>query len=179
MAGGLCVFDTPIGGCGIAWSEEAIVGAQLPETDEAGTLKRLRKRHPELDQAVAPEWVQRIIARIQALLEGGRDDLADVPLDMSGEPEFKRRVYGVTRAIPPGRTLTYGEVAQRVGEPGAARAVGQAFGRNPFAPIIPCHRVLAAGNAGGGFSAVGGVSTKLRILEIERAQFGSEPGLFD
>jgi methylated-DNA-[protein]-cysteine S-methyltransferase len=178
-SGGMCVFDTPIGACGIAWSQEAIVGMQLPEADEAGTLNRLRRHHPKLEQAGAPEWVQRIIARVHSVLEGGRDDLADVPLDMHAEPEFNRRVYAVTRAIAPGRTLTYGEVAQRIGEPGAARAVGRALGHNPFAPIVPCHRVLAAGNAGGGFSAVGGVATKLRLLEIEKAQFGSDPGLFD
>jgi methylated-DNA-[protein]-cysteine S-methyltransferase len=123
--------------------------------------------------------VQAIIARIQALLEGAHDDLADVPLNMQGETEFNQRVYAATRAIPPGRTLTYGEVAQRIGEPGAARAVGRALGHNPFAPVVPCHRVLAADHGGGGFSATGGVSTKLRMLEIERAQIGSEPGLFD
>ena len=176
---GLCLFDTPIGACGIAWSEQAIIGAQLPEIDSAATLKRLRRRHPGLEAGAPPAWVQVIIARAQALLQGGRDDLADVPLDMRNEPEFNQRVYAVTRAISPGRTLTYGEVAQRIGDPGAARAVGQALGHNPFAPIVPCHRVLAAGNAGGGFSAVGGVTTKLRLLEIERAQLGNEPGLFD
>ncbi|AMO25069.1 methylated-DNA--[protein]-cysteine S-methyltransferase [Ramlibacter solisilvae] len=178
-AAGLCTFDTPIGSCGIAWSEDAIVSVQLPDVDPAATLVRLRRRHPGFDTAAAPGWVQAIIARIQALLAGGRDDLADVPLDMRGEPEFNQRVYAIARAIPPGRTLTYGEVAQRIGEPGAARAVGQALGHNPFAPVVPCHRVLAAGNAGGGFSATGGVATKLRMLQIERAQIGDEPGLFD
>jgi methylated-DNA-[protein]-cysteine S-methyltransferase len=74
---------------------------------------------------------------------------------------------------------TYGEVAKLLGEPGAARAVGQALGSNPFAPVVPCHRVLAAGGRPGGFSAEGGASTKLRLLEIERARFGSERGLFD
>jgi methylated-DNA-[protein]-cysteine S-methyltransferase len=66
-----------------------------------------------------------------------------------------------------------------VGEPGAARAVGQALGRNPFAPIVPCHRVLAADGRSGGFSAQGGVATKLRMLQIEGARIGAEPGLFD
>jgi len=88
-------------------------------------------------------------------------------------------VYEITRAIPPGRTLTYGEVARRLGDPNAARAVGQALGHNPFAPVVPCHRVLAAHSGAGGFSAEGGVVTKLRMLQIEKAQMGSEPGLFD
>ena len=78
----------------------------------------------------------------------------------------------------PGETMTYGEMARRLGEPGAARAVGQALGANPFAPVVPCHRILAAHSGGGGFSAPGGVATKLRMLQIEKARFGG-PGLFD
>jgi methylated-DNA-[protein]-cysteine S-methyltransferase len=116
---------------------------------------------------------------VQALLEGKKDDLADIPLDMHAEPDFNRRVYAVTRAIPPGRTLTYGDIAKQLGDVSVARAVGQALGHNPFAPIVPCHRVLGAGNSGTGFSATGGVDTKLRMLEIERAQLGPQPGLFD
>lgn len=176
---GFCVFDTAIGPCGIAWTADAIASAQLPEGDRVGTLRRLRRRHPTAEEVAPPEWVARVIGRLQALLEGAHDDLADVPLAWEGEPQFNQRVYEITRAIPPGRTLTYGDIAQRLGEPGAARAVGQALGHNPFAPIVPCHRVLGAGNSGTGFSATGGVATKLKMLEIERAQLGAEPGLFD
>jgi methylated-DNA-[protein]-cysteine S-methyltransferase len=176
---GFCIFETAIGACGIAWTADAIASAQLPEVDRAATLRRMRRRHPECEEVPPPEWVARVIGRVQALLEGARDDLADVPLAWADEPEFNRRVYEITRAIPPGHTLTYGDVAQRIGDPGAARAVGQALGHNPFAPLVPCHRVLGAGNSGTGFSATGGVATKLRMLEIERAQLGGQPGLFD
>jgi methylated-DNA-[protein]-cysteine S-methyltransferase len=121
-----------------------------------------------------------VIERVQRLLQGGSEDgLADVPLDLQRVPEFNRRVYEIARAIPPGQTLSYGEVAAQLGEPGAARAVGQALGHNPFAPIVPCHRVLAAGKRPGGFSAGGGLATKLKMLEIEKAQLGDGPGLFD
>ena len=89
-----------------------------------------------------------------------------------------RRVYAIARAIPPGATLTYGEVAGRLGEPHASRAVGQALGANPFPIVVPCHRVLAAGGKAGGFSAEGGIRTKLRLLQIEGAVFGGAPGLF-
>ena len=178
-ARGYGVFDTAIGACGIAWSDGAIVACQLPEEDRAATLRRMARRHPECTEDAPPVWVAVVIARVQALLEGASDDLADVMLDMQEQPVFNRRVYEVTRAIPPGRTLTYGEVAQKIGEPGSARAVGQALGHNPFAPIVPCHRVLGAGNSGVGFSANGGVDTKLKMLEIERAQLGAQPGLFD
>ena len=178
-AGGFALFATSIGRCGIAWGERALIGVQLPETTDAGTRARLLRGLPGLREAAPPPWVSRAIVRIQGLLDGMQDDLADIPLDMDRVPPFHQRVYEITRAIPPGRTLTYGEVARRLGDPGAARAVGQALGHNPFAPVVPCHRVLAAHSGAGGFSAEGGVATKLRMLQIEKAQMGSEPGLFD
>lgn len=176
---GFALFDTAIGACGVAWSAKALVGVQLPETGEAQTRARMQRRFPEAAEAPPPAFVQVAVRRVQAVLQGAHDDLADIPLDMDGVPAFNRRVYAVARAIPPGRVLTYGDVARAVGEPGASRAVGQALGHNPFAPVVPCHRILAAGGRSGGFSAEGGASTKLRMLEIEKAQFGKEPGLFD
>lgn len=176
---GCSLFDTAIGACGIAWAEGVLVAVQLPETTSAGTLARMRRHVGDAPEAAPPAFVQQAIGRIQALLQGERDDLADLPLDMRDLPPFHQKVYAIARAIPPGRILTYGEVARRLGEPGASRAVGQALGHNPFAPVVPCHRVLAAGGRSGGFSAEGGAETKLRMLEIERARFGSEPGLFD
>jgi methylated-DNA-[protein]-cysteine S-methyltransferase len=179
-ASGFSLFQTPVGECAIAWSETAIVGVLLPEDDPADTAPSMQRRFPQAQRIEPPDWVQRVIERTQQLLEGASTDaLADVPLDMEGVPEFNRRVYEIARAIAPGETLTYGEVAAKLGEPGAARAVGQALGHNPFAPIVPCHRVLAAGKRSGGFSAGGGVATKLKMLEIERAQLGDGPGLFD
>jgi methylated-DNA-[protein]-cysteine S-methyltransferase len=178
-AEGFCFFDTPIGACAIAWRGDVIVGVQLPEETQPRARARLQRRHGAMIEATPPAHVQAIAARVRALLEGERDDLLDVPLDMEGVPPFNQRVYRIARAIPPGRTLTYGEVATQLGDPGAARAVGQALGHNPFAPIVPCHRILAAGGQGGGFSANGGVATKLRMLQIERARFGAAPGLFD
>lgn len=176
---GYCLFDTAIGACGIAWTDSALAAVQLPETTPAGTRRRLCKSVGELPEATPPPFVQAAIARVQALLAGARDDLQDLPLDFEGVPPFHQRVYEVARAIPPGEVLTYGEVAQRLGEPGASRAVGQALGSNPFAPVVPCHRVLAAGGRSGGFSAEGGTLTKLKMLEIEKARLGGAPGLFD
>jgi methylated-DNA-[protein]-cysteine S-methyltransferase len=176
---GYCLFETDLGACGIAWGERALLGVQLPEANEEAGRARMRRRFPDLAEAHPPAWVNTIIGRIRSLLAGQHDDLADIPLDMENVPPFNRRVYEIARAIPPGRTLTYGDVAQRMGDAGAARAVGQALGHNPFAPVVPCHRVLAARGASGGFSADGGVATKLRMLQIEKAQLGPEPGLFD
>jgi methylated-DNA-[protein]-cysteine S-methyltransferase len=179
QAAGFCLFETAIGVCGLAWGGAMVVGVQLPERDAAATQARMRRRFPDVAQASPPDWVATVISRVQRLLEGGHDDLADVPLALDALPAFQQRVYAVARAIPPGQVLTYGEVAARIGDPGAARAVGQALGHNPFAPIVPCHRVLAAGGRSGGFSADGGARTKLRILEIEGAPLGGGPGLFD
>lgn len=147
---GFALFDTPIGSCGIAWRGDCVVGVALPGADEAATRRRMLSAHPGFEERPASAFVSAVIGRIRGLLEGGKDDLADVPLDMDGVADFNRRVYEVARAIPPGRTLTYGEVAARIGEPHAAQAVGQALGHNPFAPVVPCHRVLAAGGQSGG-----------------------------
>jgi methylated-DNA-[protein]-cysteine S-methyltransferase len=180
--GGFALFDSAIGHCGIAWGRAALVGVLLPEGTEAATRRRMQRLHPRLREimiAAAPAFARRAIDRIVAMLAGEPDDLADLPLDMSAVPEFHRRVYMLVRGIGPGDTLTYGEVATRLGDPAAARAVGQALGRNPYAPVIPCHRVLAAGGRSGGFSAGGGVGTKLRMLQAEGARMSADPGLFD
>ncbi|MEP7295069.1 MAG: methylated-DNA--[protein]-cysteine S-methyltransferase [Burkholderiales bacterium] len=174
-----CLFDTAVGGCALVWGGLGIVGVLLPEATEAATRLKARRRHPGAAEAVAPPELQRVIARIRGLLEGGHDDLEDIALDLRAIPEFHRRVYTLTRAIHPGQTRSYGEIAIELGEPHAARAVGQALGSNPFPIIVPCHRVLAAGAKAGGFSAPGGTRTKLRLLEIERAPLGGTPGLFD
>jgi methylated-DNA-[protein]-cysteine S-methyltransferase len=179
VAQGFCIFDTAIGPCGLAWGERGVVGVQLPEGDGEATRARMRRRVPGAPETQPPASMQAIAVRVAGLLSGQPDALLDVDLDMDNISPFHQRVYEITRAIPPGRTLTYGEVADQLGEPGAARAVGQALGHNPFAPIVPCHRVLAAGKRSGGFSAGGGVATKLKMLQIEKAQLGREPGLFD
>jgi methylated-DNA-[protein]-cysteine S-methyltransferase len=179
---GFSLFPTAIGECAIAWGAQGLVAVQLPEANAQSTRARLLRRYPRAPEApdhLVPPDVQSAIQRITALLAGARDDLADLVLDMRGVPPFHQRVYAVARAIAPGRVLTYGDVAAQLGEPGAARAVGQALGHNPFAPVVPCHRVLAAGRRSGGFSANGGVATKLRMLQIEGAQIGDAPGLFD
>ena len=172
------LFDTPIGRCGISWGSRGVSAFQLPEPADADTLRRMFRRGPVLPQHDPPPAVQHAIDRIVALLHGEPIDLRDVVLDFDGIAPFHRRVYEITRQILAGQTRSYGEIAAELGDPGASRAVGQALGANPFAIIVPCHRVLAAGGRSGGVSAGGGVSTKLRILLIERAQIGSEPSLF-
>jgi methylated-DNA-[protein]-cysteine S-methyltransferase len=178
-ARGFALFDTAIGACAIAWGERGLVGVQLPEASAARTRARLRRRFPDAAEAPPPPPVQRAIEGIVALLRGEAVDLSAVALDMDGVPPFDRRVYEVARTIPAGATLAYGDIAARLGAPGEARAVGHALGQNPFPLVVPCHRVLAAGGKVGGFSANGGIATKLRLLSIERARTSAAPSLFD
>ncbi len=168
---GYAVFETAIGPCGIAWRDGRLLATMLPEVSEKALRQRLRERLPELEEATPPAFVESAMARIRALLAGtGADDnLADLPLALDDLAPFQRRIYELARALAPGDTVTYGELAARAGSPGAARAVGQAMARNPFGIVVPCHRVVAAGGRSGGFSASGGVGTKLRMLAIERA----------
>ena len=168
---GFAIFDTPLGSCGIAWSEPGVCGVQLPEASEQATRARLRRRFGSVAEAPPTEPIRAAIAGLRGVLRGEPQDLADVVLDSTGVADFARRVYVITRRIPPGSTRTYGEIATELGDPTAARAVGRALGDNPYPLIVPCHRVLAAQNRAGGFSAYGGVTTKLRLLEIERQRF--------
>lgn len=173
------LFDTPIGACAIVWSEGGVIGVQLPEKSESDARARVLRRYPNATETTPPAPLNSAIADIVALLSGAPQDLSHIPLDMGGIPEFHRRVYAIAREIPPGATLTYGEVATKLGDRMLAQQVGQALGKNPFPIIVPCHRVLAASGATGGFSAPGGVTTKLRMLSIEGAQTSDQPMLFD
>jgi methylated-DNA-[protein]-cysteine S-methyltransferase len=166
-ADGFTLFDTAIGRCAIAWSPRGIVAVQLPEAGERATRARMRRRFPRAPEAAPPADVRRAVEIIATLLRGEPSDLSTISLDMAGVPAFHRRVYEAARSVPPGATVSYGEVATRLGVPGGARAVGQALRRNPFAIVVPCHRVLAADGRIGGFTANGGVATKLRLLSAE------------
>lgn len=173
------LFDTEIGRCGIAWGEAGIVGVQLPEGKDSQTRASLAKRFDATEESAPTSQVELAITAIVNLLRGESSDLSTITLDMRDVPPFHQRVYELARTIEPGRTLTYGDVATRLGDKGAARAVGQALGRNPFAIVVPCHRVLASGGKMGGFTANGGVTTKLRMLAIEGAKAAAQRSLFD
>jgi methylated-DNA-[protein]-cysteine S-methyltransferase len=165
----LAAFDTALGSCAIAWGPRGICRVCLPEESREALLARVARELPGAVRTEPPAQVEGAIAGIVALLRGERADLGFVELDFTGVPAFHGQVYALARAIPVGSTRTYGEVAKELGKPGAARAVGQALGRNPFAPVVPCHRVLAAGGRMGGFSAYGGLTTKARLLMLEGA----------
>jgi len=173
------LFDTAIGTCGIVWGEHGLKGVHLPDANPARTRASVARRFPGAAPAEPPADVQQAIDGIVALLRGEKRDLREIVLDFDGVPVFSRRVYELARTIGPGATLTYGDIALRLGSPGTARAVGQALGQNPWPIVVPCHRVLAADGRMGGFSAPGGVATKRRMLTIEGVEgVQEEPSLF-
>jgi methylated-DNA-[protein]-cysteine S-methyltransferase len=166
----MVTFDTAIGTCGIAWSDAGITAVALP----GSPMRGLRIE----DVPGVPDAVRAAVAGIVALLAGERVDLRDVVLDESGLDPFRRAVFGAARAVGPGATTSYGEIARAVGAPDGARAVGAALGSNPYPVIVPCHRVLAADGALTGFSAPGGIETKRRMLRIEGAPGFTQEALF-
>jgi methylated-DNA-[protein]-cysteine S-methyltransferase len=151
---------------------------QLPMGSEDKTRTRIRQRHGDIAEAPPSAEVQSAIDGIVELLAGKPNDYRCRARSRWG-PEFNRGVYDIARTIPPGKTLTYGDIAKRLGGVELSRDVGQALGRNPCPIVVPCHRVLAAGGKPGGFSANGGVVTKLKMLAIEGAVVNHTPSLFD
>jgi methylated-DNA-[protein]-cysteine S-methyltransferase len=173
------LFGTVIGTCGIAWTEQGICAVQLPEINESETRARLLARRPGAVEAAPSLEAARARDDIVALLHGMQIDVSGIRLDMARVPQFHQQVYQIACKTKSGETLTYGEVAARLGMPGAARAVGLALGKNPLPIVIPCHRILAKGGKTGGFSTYGGAATKMRLLAIEGFRPGGAPGLLD
>ena len=157
-------FDTRLGRCRIGWTDRGIARVRLPETDEARASRRAAAEAAETEP---PEAIAAVIRDIAAHLSGQARDFSAVAIDWSGLDDFARRVYAATREIPSGRTATYGEIAERIGAPGEARAVGRTLGANPTPIIVPCHRVVGAGGKLVGFSAPGGTLTKTKLLALE------------
>jgi len=165
----LAIFETAIGWAGLAWSGQGLVGAHLPERDATVVRAAFSRRFPGVTDGTPPPAVQQTIAGMAALLRGEPADLTAAALDFSRVPNFHAKVYELARQIPPGQTLTYGEIAVRLGDRLLAQQVGAALGKNPWPIVVPCHRVTAAHGKLGGFSARGGTDTKLQLLGIEGA----------
>ena len=168
------IFETGFGSCAIAWRGERVRAVQLPGRTREATRRRLLRVTPGARETAAPSYIVSVSDRISAILEGKGTGVtfADVALDLSGVTPFYRAVLLAARELPPGETVTYGWLATHIGHPRSARVVGAALGRNPVPIIVPCHRVVAANGKTGGFSAPGGVATKIRLLASERG-FGA------
>jgi methylated-DNA-[protein]-cysteine S-methyltransferase len=173
------LFATTIGSCGLAWNDAGLTAFVLPGRDQAETetwLARLADAgDPATNVEAAPAWVRALVAQVQRHLAGERQDFTGVPLDFARVSLFARRVYEAARTVPAGQTRTYGDLAGMLDEPpGASRAIGALLGTNPWPLIVPCHRIVGAKGRLTGFSSVGGVRLKARLLAIEGAQLLAE-----
>jgi methylated-DNA-[protein]-cysteine S-methyltransferase len=166
------VVATPLGPCCVNWSATGLTRVRL-EPDWSGCIV------PDAEGDATPPWLDAALAALQAELAGGDGDLRTIPLDLARASAFERSVYDLARAIPRGETRSYGALAQALGDPRLARAVGVALGRNPVPFVVPCHRVVAAGGQLGGFSMPGGSALKRRLLEREGAIVPAEAPLLD
>lgn len=176
---GYTIFDTAIGRSGIIWSSTGVVAVQLPEAREIDTRRRIFQVHPEAREQRPCENAELAIEGIVGLLHGSDPDFSDVSLDAGGVPGFNRRVYEYTCTIPRGETRTYHEIAKALSASGAAHSVAQAIAKNPYMLIVPCHRVLEAGNYTDRLSPYGGVISKRRLLALEGAHPVASKTLFE
>jgi methylated-DNA-[protein]-cysteine S-methyltransferase len=153
-------FTTAFGRCAVSWGDAGLTGFELPEAPPRPG-----------DVTKPPSEISGLVGRARHHLSGDFQDFADLPYNFSLVPEFAREVYRATLAVKAGQTRTYGEIAAAIGQPpGASRAVGAALGANPWPLLVPCHRIVAADGKMTGFSAPGGVRTKLRLLALEGAE---------
>ncbi len=168
------VFETTLGFAAIAWNDAGVTRFNLPGPKDTAT-SRLGGATP----AEPPPNIAAIIALAQRYFAGERIDFDAIGLDLSSVDPFRRSIYDALRKVAFGETVTYGELAKRVGanQPQAAQDVGVAMARNPVPLIIPCHRVLAAGGKLGGFSAPGRTETKQKMLALEGVYIGGQPRL--
>jgi methylated-DNA-[protein]-cysteine S-methyltransferase len=169
------VFETPLGWLGIAWSEKGLTQLQLPSHDRTATERRLQRRTVDGVESDPPAWVAEIVETLKRYAAGEQVDFSSVPVDLAGIDAFRLAIYDAARKLAFGETTTYGELAARAGYPGEARDTGQALGQNPVPIVVPCHRILAAGNKIGGFSAPGGSATKEKLLNMEGVRVGPPP----
>ncbi len=168
------IFETALGFAGLAWTEAGITRFQLPSATAEATTRNLLRRTPGATSSEPPPHIARAVESATRYFAGEKIDFSDLTLDLNGQDELFREIYCAARCVGYGETTTYGGLAKAIGRSDweAARDVGQAMAKNPVALIIPCHRVLAAGNKIGGFSAPGGAETKAKMLELEGVNLG-------
>jgi len=169
------VFETALGWMGIAWSVNGLTRVWLAERDRASVERRIERREPGVPETQPAGPVAETVDMIQRYAAGEPVDFSGVAVDLAGVDDFRAAIYAAAKALAYGETVTYGELAKRAGHAGLARETGAALGANPVPLVVPCHRILAAGNKIGGFSAPGGSATKEKMLAIEGVRVGPPP----
>ena len=166
----MTTVTTPIGGVTVAVRAGRLVGLVFDETGD-WLRPQLAARYPDHDIVVADDLP--VADRVRAYFAGEVDALEGIPVDTAGTP-FQERVWAALRQIPVGETISYRQLAERVGKPTAFRAVGAANGQNPVSLVTPCHRVIAADGTLGGYG--GGLDRKAWLLRHEGAEVRKPAG---
>ena len=156
------VFDTPFGRMAVAATSRGLTRVLLPNEAAALQASGVAAEPDRAAVALAARAEREILEYL-----AGRRRKFTVPVDLSAAPPFHAKVLRALARVSYGRTVTYGELAARVGRPRGARAVGQAMARNPVPLVVPCHRVVASGGGLGGYG--GGRALKRRLLDLEGA----------
>jgi methylated-DNA-[protein]-cysteine S-methyltransferase len=159
-----CSLPSPIGRVLVAATDTGLVRVSFRRSEASFRSELQRRLGGEVVRS--PGRTAAIVHQLRAYFRGERRSF-DVSVDLRGLTPFQRRVLGAAADVPAGRVVSYGEIARRIGAPGASRAVGQALGRNPVPIVIPCHRVVASGGRLGGYT--GGLDVKRKLLRIEGA----------
>jgi len=164
-------FETDLGYMAVAVDSRQVLAVTFGYPDADGALDGLSAGALSAVTAVVelPDWAQSLVTRLTAFAAGEAVEFADASVDHRHLTPFGRRVQRACRRIAYGKTVTYGELAEEVGAPRAARAVGSQMAGNRFPLIVPCHRVVAAGGGLGGYSAPQGLKMKERLLAMERS----------
>ncbi|QPC88377.1 methylated-DNA--[protein]-cysteine S-methyltransferase [Mesorhizobium sp. NBSH29] len=169
------LVEARIGWLGLAWNETGITQLQLPGSDRASTERMLLRRESAMMEQIPNVWVAEVCEKLKRYGAGEPIDFTDVPVSLEGIDPFRRAIYAAARGLGFGQNTTYGALAIQAGHPGLARETGKALGQNPVPIIVPCHRIVAAGNKIGGFSAPGGSVTKEKLLAMEGVQIAPPP----
>ena len=159
---------TPLGPISLAFSATGLTNLTFPGKNviSQNAPEKSTSKPQSLPEDTLQKWHNQVAQALEKYFAGKPASFEDLPLDLEGSP-FHLRVWGELRKIPPGETVSYQELARRLGNPKAARAVGQACGANPLPLIVPCHRVIAANGTLGGFSS--GLEHKRWLLAHEHA----------
>ncbi|MCA9246885.1 MAG: methylated-DNA--[protein]-cysteine S-methyltransferase [Planctomycetales bacterium] len=160
-------FETRLGWMAIARRGDSVAGLTIGHGGPAAAWKAIREMLGEVDEELAES--DPLIADLKAYAAGEPVSFDGVPLDVKHLTSFQRRVVRQCRRVDYSETLSYKQLAQRAGSPGAARAVGNTMAKNRFPIIVPCHRIVGSAGALGGFSAPQGISLKRRMLDMEAA----------
>jgi methylated-DNA-[protein]-cysteine S-methyltransferase len=171
-------FETELGWMAISWRDDALHGVAFGHTTrrnaEIALARSMRTLHvygrfaSQGSSQDTPNWVKELVDGLQRFADGEPVDFSDMPLALDHLTPFGRRVVAACRRIGWGQTRSYGELASECGASGAARAVGTVMAKNRYPLVVPCHRVLAAGGALGGYSAPDGLRMKRRLLAMEQ-----------